>query len=99
SDIKYLKEKFTKVDNENMVIESEIVEDKMFKTLTEEIELKAPASKAWSLYGTLKLGKLLVGKLIEAFDVVEGDGGTGTITKVAFKYGTFHHLRINWYQL
>nr|GEW15171.1 S-norcoclaurine synthase 2-like [Tanacetum cinerariifolium] len=60
----------------------------MFKTLTEELVLKAPASKAWSLYGTLELGKLLVGKAIEAFDVVEGDGGTGTITKVTFKYGS-----------
>ena len=63
----------------------------MIKTI-EEIELKAPASKAWSLYGTLEIAKLLVGKTIEAFDVVEGDGGTGTVIKVHFKHGTFHHL-------
>ncbi|PWA39205.1 Bet v I domain-containing protein [Artemisia annua] len=60
----------------------------MFKTLIEEVELKAPASKAWSLYGTLELAKMLHGKTIKALDVVEGDGGTGTIIKVAFKHGS-----------
>ncbi|XP_076913141.1 norbelladine synthase-like [Bidens hawaiensis] len=39
---------------------------KLFGSLTEEAEVKVPASKAWALYGTLDLGKLIVGKLLEA---------------------------------
>ncbi|PWA93625.1 hypothetical protein CTI12_AA069100 [Artemisia annua] len=55
---------------------------------SEDIELKVPASKAWSIYGTLELGKLLIGKVagkvvFEAVEVVEGDGGTGTIIKIS----------------
>ncbi|KAK9072676.1 hypothetical protein SSX86_009111 [Deinandra increscens subsp. villosa] len=60
----------------------------MFGTLSKEAEVKVPASKAWALYGTLEIGKVLVGKLLEAVDVVEGDGGPGTILKVTFKPGS-----------
>ncbi|XP_076898226.1 norbelladine synthase-like [Bidens hawaiensis] len=60
---------------------------KMFGSLTEEAEVKMPASKAWALYGTLEIGKLVVGKVLEAVDVVEGDGGVGTILKLTLKPG------------
>ncbi|KAI7735414.1 hypothetical protein M8C21_033015 [Ambrosia artemisiifolia] len=60
----------------------------MFGTLSEEAEVKVPASKAWALYGTLEIGKLVVGKVLEAVDVVEGDGGLGTILKLTFKPGS-----------
>ncbi|KAD4384325.1 hypothetical protein R6Q59_011646 [Mikania micrantha] len=59
----------------------------MFGTLSEEAEVKVPARKAWALYGTLELGKLVVGKVLEAVDVVEGDGGPGTILKLTLKPG------------
>lgn len=66
---------------------------KMYGTLSEDIELKVPASKAWSIYGTLELVKLAAaGKIFEAVEVVEGDGNTGTIIKVTSKTGTSHHL-------
>lgn len=61
----------------------------MFGTLSEEAELKVPASKAWALYGTLEIGKLVAGKILEAVDVVEGDGGVGTILKLTLKPGMF----------
>ncbi|KVH90670.1 S-norcoclaurine synthase 2-like [Cynara cardunculus var. scolymus] len=57
----------------------------MFGTLSEETEVKVPASKAWALYGTLELGKVVTGKLVNAVDVVEGDGGVGTILKLTLK--------------
>ncbi|PWA93624.1 S-norcoclaurine synthase 1 [Artemisia annua] len=59
----------------------------MFGTLSEEVELKVSASKAWAIFGTVELAKLSVGKVLDAVDVVEGDGGTGTILKLKFKPG------------
>ncbi|XP_076893974.1 norbelladine synthase-like [Bidens hawaiensis] len=61
---------------------------KMFGTLSEEVEVKVSASKAWALYGTLEFGKVVTGKIFEAVDVVEGDGGPGTILKVTLKPGS-----------
>ncbi|KAJ0480584.1 putative START-like domain superfamily protein [Helianthus annuus] len=61
----------------------------MFGTLSEEAEVKVPASKAWALYGTLEIGKLVVGKVLEAVDLIEGDGGPGTILKLTLKPGTY----------
>ncbi|KAF5819681.1 putative (S)-norcoclaurine synthase [Helianthus annuus] len=61
---------------------------KMFGTLSEEAEVKVSASKAWALYGTLELGKLVAGKILEAVDVVEGDGGPGTILKLTLNPGS-----------
>ncbi|KAI3688075.1 hypothetical protein L1987_81781 [Smallanthus sonchifolius] len=45
------------------------------------------ASKARALCGSLEIGKLVAGKILEAVDVVEGDGGPGTILKLTFKPG------------
>lgn len=59
----------------------------MFGKLSEETEVKVPASKAWAVYGTLVLAKLVVGKVVDAVDVVEGDGGMGTILIITLKPG------------
>ncbi|KAJ0714759.1 putative START-like domain superfamily protein [Helianthus annuus] len=50
---------------------------KMFGTLLEKEEVKVPTCKVWALYDTLELGKLIVGEVLDAVDVVEGDGGPG----------------------
>lgn len=54
--------------------------------LSHEIEVRVPASEAWELYGTLRLGKLIVEEafpgIIEEVEVIEGNGGTGTIVKI-----------------
>lgn len=46
-----------------------------------------PASKAWAVYGTLELAKLVVGKVVDAVEVVEGDGGMGTIMIITLNPG------------
>ncbi|KAJ0952910.1 putative START-like domain superfamily protein [Helianthus annuus] len=77
-----------------MCIQSKPSIKKMFGTLSEEAEVKVPASKAWALFSSLELGNLLVGKIFEGIDIVESDGGPGTILKLTFKPGTSHHSQI-----
>ncbi|XP_065624684.1 norbelladine synthase [Quercus suber] len=52
--------------------------------LSHELEVNVPASEAWELYGRLGLAKLLVedGSIVEKIEVIEGDGGIGTILKI-----------------
>nr|XP_043613684.1 norbelladine synthase-like [Erigeron canadensis] len=57
----------------------------MFGTLSEVAEVMVPASKAWALYGTLEIAKLVSENIFENVQVIEGDGGTGTILKVTLK--------------
>ena len=48
-----------------------------------------PASEAWELYGRLGLAKLLVedGSIVEKIEIIEGDGGIGTILKKTYTPG------------
>ncbi|GFQ02201.1 s-norcoclaurine synthase [Phtheirospermum japonicum] len=58
--------------------------------LSEEIEVKVPASEAWKLFGTLKLADIVLEALSNVFskiDIVEGDGGAGTILHLFFTPG------------
>ncbi|KVH88902.1 hypothetical protein Ccrd_024727, partial [Cynara cardunculus var. scolymus] len=57
----------------------------MFGTLSEEVEVKVSADKAWQVYGTLKLGDLAAKYIVDGLEVIEGDGGVGTIVKITFK--------------
>lgn len=57
----------------------------MFGRASEEIEVKVAANEAWKVYGTLQLANLVVQHLpsiIQKVDVVEGDGGAGTVIKL-----------------
>ncbi|MFS7989685.1 putative START-like domain superfamily protein [Helianthus anomalus] len=60
----------------------------MFGSLSEEVEVKVPVEKAWDLYGSIKLGDIAAKHILERLDVIEGDGGVGTIIKLTFKPGT-----------
>ncbi|XP_028753371.1 S-norcoclaurine synthase-like [Neltuma alba] len=54
----------------------------MHGSVEHEPELGVPAREAWDLYGTLRLGKFLEKELPNLFrkvELVEGDGGLGTI--------------------
>ncbi|XP_023879238.1 norbelladine synthase [Quercus suber] len=53
--------------------------------LSHELEVNVPASDAWELYDRLGLAKLVVedGSIVEKIEVIEGDGGIGTILKKA----------------
>ncbi|KAJ0502985.1 putative (S)-norcoclaurine synthase [Helianthus annuus] len=61
----------------------------MFGSLSEEVEVKVPVEKAWDLYGSIKLGDIAAKHILERLDVIEGDGGVGTVIKITFKPGTW----------
>jgi hypothetical protein len=55
--------------------------------LSEETLVQAPASAVWSAYRGLELGRLtdkLLGHVVGKVEVIEGDGGVGTIVKLTF---------------
>ncbi|KAK2970315.1 hypothetical protein RJ640_017046, partial [Escallonia rubra] len=63
----------------------------MFGTVSEEIEVNVPASKAWEVYSTVELTKMAAEGLPDIFEkieVVKGDGGVGTVLKLTFLPGT-----------
>ncbi|CAL9089347.1 unnamed protein product [Musa textilis] len=60
-------------------------------TLCHELEVGLPAGQVWEVYGTLRLAQLvveLVPNVLQKVDVVEGDGGVGTVLHVTFATGT-----------
>ncbi|XP_052180317.1 norbelladine synthase-like isoform X6 [Diospyros lotus] len=62
----------------------------MYGTQSHHVEVNVPASKAWQLCrgtGISVLGAQHLGDLFEKVDVVEGNGGPGTVLKVTFKPG------------
>ncbi|XP_061340621.1 norbelladine synthase-like [Gastrolobium bilobum] len=62
----------------------------MFGQLEHELELHVPASEAWDLFGGLGIGKLVEQELPQMFqkvEVIEGDGGLGTVLKLTFSPG------------
>ncbi|XP_047170735.1 norbelladine synthase-like [Vigna umbellata] len=62
----------------------------MFGELHQELELHAPASEAWDLFGTLRIGQLVAEELPQLFqsvELTEGDGGVGTVLKLTFAPG------------
>ncbi|KAL8050618.1 hypothetical protein ABFX02_06G092400 [Erythranthe guttata] len=59
----------------------------MFGTVSSEREVKVPGSEAWKLYSTLELAKIVaeaLPSLISKINVVQGDGGAGTILELFF---------------
>ncbi|XP_045819555.1 norbelladine synthase-like [Trifolium pratense] len=59
----------------------------MFGQLEHELEMHVPASEAWDLFGGLGIGKLVEKEMPEKFqmvELIEGDGGVGTILKLTF---------------
>ncbi|KAK9068566.1 hypothetical protein SSX86_012681 [Deinandra increscens subsp. villosa] len=60
----------------------------MFGSLSEEVEVKVAANKAWEIYGTMKLEEFAGKHILEKLDVIEGDGGVGTVLKLTFKPGS-----------
>ncbi|KAF9605489.1 hypothetical protein IFM89_017508 [Coptis chinensis] len=59
--------------------------------LESKLEVNVPAREIWDIYGGLKLGQLgskLVPDHFERVEVIEGDGGVGTVLRVIFPPGT-----------
>ncbi|OVA02895.1 Bet v I domain [Macleaya cordata] len=58
--------------------------------LSKEIEVTVPATDIWEVYGSLELGKLipkLMPDILRDVEVVEGDGGVGTVLKLTLPPG------------
>ncbi|XP_060175385.1 norbelladine synthase-like [Lycium barbarum] len=63
----------------------------MFGTISEEIEVHVPANEAWKIYGTIQLANIVVKELpniVHKVDILEGDGGVGSVLNVTFPPGT-----------
>ncbi|KAI3517109.1 hypothetical protein L1887_16317 [Cichorium endivia] len=56
----------------------------MYGKISEELEVKVSIREAWEIYSTLKPIKILQSELrhLFAIDVLQGDGGVGTVIKV-----------------
>ncbi|KAK2979168.1 hypothetical protein RJ640_007468, partial [Escallonia rubra] len=61
---------------------------KTYGSVATEMEIQAPAREAWALYGTVDLTVITVPKYLAAVDIVEGDGGEGSIAKLTPLTGT-----------
>ncbi|XP_042020193.1 norbelladine synthase-like [Salvia splendens] len=62
----------------------------MYGTMSAEMTVDVPATKAWKVYGTRQLPKVAEeanSDFISRVDVVQGDGGAGTILEVVFRPG------------
>ncbi|EOY12870.1 S-norcoclaurine synthase 1 [Theobroma cacao] len=66
------------------------VHSQKLKHLTNELEVKVPASKVWELYRHLGISKLAADQLknvIQSIKVLKGHGGVGTVLKLTFVPG------------
>lgn len=61
----------------------------MFRKISKDMEVKASISEVWEVYSTLKLGEIVKSELAHLFtiDILEGDGGVGTVIRVTPKPG------------
>ncbi|XP_055824548.1 norbelladine synthase-like isoform X2 [Solanum dulcamara] len=58
----------------------------MLGKFSEQIQVNAPTSEVWNLYGTFKLPNLVVEKLphiVEKVELIERNGGAGSLLKVS----------------
>ncbi|KAF8751027.1 hypothetical protein HU200_012258 [Digitaria exilis] len=56
-------------------------------SLCHEFQTDLPASDVWEVYGSLALGELvpqLLPQVLSKVELVEGDGGAGTVLRVTF---------------
>ncbi|KAM3234250.1 hypothetical protein T459_32584 [Capsicum annuum] len=68
-----------------------LYQNNMFGTLSQEIEVPVAANEVWKIYGTIQLANIVVKHLpniVHRVDILEGDGGVGSILKVTFPPGT-----------
>lgn len=59
----------------------------MFGQVSYDVEVDVPAGDAWELYSTLQLAKVVqegLSPMLEKVELVEGDGGVGTVLELTF---------------
>ncbi|KAI3517111.1 hypothetical protein L1887_16319 [Cichorium endivia] len=56
----------------------------MFGSISEELDVKASIIQAWEVYSTLKIAMIIKSAFAQfsTIDILEGDGGVGTIVKI-----------------
>ncbi|XVF06890.1 hypothetical protein REPUB_Repub06bG0090300 [Reevesia pubescens] len=62
----------------------------MYGHLSHDCIVEVPAAVVWDVYGSLELGRLLnqlLHDVLGTVEVVQGDGGVGTILKITFVPG------------
>jgi hypothetical protein len=62
----------------------------MVGQVSHKVDVNVAASEAWEIYGTLRLTKVVeeaLSGINEKVEVVEGDGGVGTVLKLTFATG------------
>ena len=62
----------------------------MFGTLSGKVEVNAPASVVWEVYGSLRLAAVIekgFTDVLQKIEVIEGDGSVGTILNLVFQPG------------
>ena len=67
----------------------------MHGQLSQDTQVGVPASLVWDVYRGLEVGKLvdeLLPDVIGRVEVVEGDGGVGTILKLTFPPGIYIYI-------
>lgn len=70
----------------------------MFGKLEHELEMHVPAREVWDLFGTLRIGQFVEQEMTELFqkvELIEGDGGVGTVLKLTFAPGHLYLLLIH----
>ncbi|MCD7470443.1 hypothetical protein HAX54_010327 [Datura stramonium] len=58
----------------------------MLGKFSEQIQINAPVSRVWNLYGTYQMANFLVEKfphIVEKVELIEGNGGVGSILQVS----------------
>ena len=64
----------------------------MVTKISDETEIPAPAAKVWALYGTIHFADFLqlhLPNIINNVELLEGDGGQGTLVLVTFAPGEY----------
>ncbi|KAK3000749.1 hypothetical protein RJ639_020594 [Escallonia herrerae] len=64
---------------------------KTFGSVSTEMEIQSSAREAWALYGAVGLTVITVPKYLAAVDIIEGDGGEGSIAKLTPLSGSPYH--------
>lgn len=60
----------------------------MFGQVSHDMEVDVAASSAWKLYGTIQLAKIVeegLPHMVEKIEIIEGDGGVGTVLQLTFR--------------
>ncbi|XP_043695249.1 norbelladine synthase-like [Telopea speciosissima] len=74
----------------------------MHGQVSNDVEVGVPVDMVWDIYGTLKLAKVsaeLLPGIVEKIEILEGDGGVGTMMKATFPPGSGFDYTIEKYTI